>query len=92
MGLVDRLPQKKRASLLQILAKKLIVDDRGSIIDYELNKPFVYLHEIAEKLNENGDRNTSSWLLEKSNDEFLESLRFENRGYLAELPVSVDNF
>ena len=90
--MVDRLPQKKRASLLQILAKKLIVDDRGSIIDYELNKPFVYLHETAEKLNENGDRNTSSWLLEKSNDEFLESLRFENRGYLAELPVSVDNF
>jgi hypothetical protein len=86
------LAQKNVPLYYKFWQKKLIVDDRGSIIDYELNKPFVYLHEIAEKLNENGDRNTSSRLLEKSNDEFLESLRFENRGCLAELPVSVDNF
>ena len=37
--------------LLQILAKRIIVDADGEIIDYELNSPFVYLRSLVQGLS-----------------------------------------
>jgi DNA invertase Pin-like site-specific DNA recombinase len=44
-----RLCLKDRATLLQILIKRIIVDIQGKIIDYELNSPFVYLKTLADE-------------------------------------------
>jgi hypothetical protein len=46
-SLYPRLPKKQRRSILQILAKRLIVNQLGEIVGYELNKPFAYLHRIT---------------------------------------------
>ncbi|MDR3576141.1 MAG: recombinase family protein [Anaerolineaceae bacterium] len=45
--LYNRLSQKDKIILLQILAKRIIVDPQGNIIDHELNSPFVYLKTLA---------------------------------------------
>jgi len=44
---VPRLEGNWRSTLLPILAKRLIVNQLGEIVGYELNKPFAYLHRIA---------------------------------------------
>jgi hypothetical protein len=36
---------------LQILAKRIIVDVTGEIIDYELNSTFVYLRSLLQDLS-----------------------------------------
>lgn len=46
-GLYPRLDEKQRSTLLQILAKRIIVGSDGEIIDQELNSPFLYLSSIA---------------------------------------------
>lgn len=47
--LFHRLSKNDRATLLQILAKRIIVDSQGEIIDSELNSPFAYLRYIADE-------------------------------------------
>jgi len=42
-----RLEEKDRAQLLQIIAKRIIVNSEGDIIDHELRSPFAYLHGIV---------------------------------------------
>lgn len=49
-ALFSRLGEKQRTSLLQILAKRIIVSPDGEIIDYELHSPFIYLNRIADNL------------------------------------------
>jgi hypothetical protein len=44
--LYDRLGEKERRTLLQILARRIIVDANGEIIDYNLHSPFTYLTSI----------------------------------------------
>ena len=39
--LFSRLKQKEQSVLLQILAKRIIVDEAGQIIDCVLNSPFI---------------------------------------------------
>ena len=48
--LYSRLDEKQRSTLLQILAKRIIVNIEGEIIDYELNSPFGYLHSLVNFL------------------------------------------
>ncbi len=48
--LFDRLGDKERSKLLQILIKRIIVDPHGEIIDFQLNAPFVYLLDIVDEL------------------------------------------
>jgi DNA invertase Pin-like site-specific DNA recombinase len=49
--LYERLDNKNKARLLKILAKRIIIDPDGQIIDYELNSPFTYLRYLDEGLN-----------------------------------------
>lgn len=46
--LYKRLAEKERSILLQVLFKRIIVDEQGQIIDHELNSPFSYLRNIAD--------------------------------------------
>ena len=48
--LFPRLKEADRTKLLQILARRIIVDPSGEIIDYELNSPFMYLDYLAGDL------------------------------------------
>ncbi len=43
-----RLDERKQAILLQILAKRIIVNSQGEIIDQELNSPFAYLRSLVK--------------------------------------------
>ncbi len=47
--LYGRLGRKQRSTLLQILARRIIVDAGGEIIDHELHSPFTYLTSIKTK-------------------------------------------
>lgn len=49
--LYERLEDKSKARLLKILAKQIIIDPDGQIIDYELNSPFTYLRCLNDGLN-----------------------------------------
>ena len=48
--LYGRLEDKERATLLQILARRIIVDVNGEIIGHELHPPFAYLTEMKTGL------------------------------------------
>ena len=45
--LFDRLDDKAKHTLLQILVNRIIVDPDGKIVDYELNRPFGYLSKLV---------------------------------------------
>ena len=45
--LYSRLKEREQAKLLQIIAKRIIVDVDGQVVDYELNSPFAYLHSLV---------------------------------------------
>jgi len=53
--LYPRLDEKQRSTLLQIMAKRIIVDRDGEIVDYELNSPFVYLRSVADGFSTPGN-------------------------------------
>jgi len=46
--LYSRLDEKQISTLLRILAKRIIVNGDGEIIDHELNSPFLYLRSVVE--------------------------------------------
>ena len=48
--LFERLGEKARSTLLQILVKQFIVDLQGKIIDCELNSPFAFLRDLTHEL------------------------------------------
>jgi hypothetical protein len=50
--LYERLGKNERSMLLRILAKRIILNSQGEIIDYELRSPFAYLHNIANQFCE----------------------------------------
>jgi hypothetical protein len=50
--LFSRLSKKEQANLLQILAKRIIVNPDGEIIDHTLNSPFMYIFSIAAGFRE----------------------------------------
>jgi len=46
--LYSRLDEKQKSTLLQILAKQIIVNCNGEIIDHKLNSPFLYLRSVVD--------------------------------------------
>jgi len=46
--LYARLDEKQKSTLLQILAKRIIVNGDGEIIDHKLNSPFLYLRSVVD--------------------------------------------
>ena len=52
--LYPRLDTKQRGTLLQVLAKQIIVDAKGNIVKHELNSPFVYLRSLVQNLSTPG--------------------------------------
>jgi hypothetical protein len=46
--LYDRLEEKERHTLLQIIAKRAIIGTDGEIIDHELYSPFAYLRNMVD--------------------------------------------
>jgi hypothetical protein len=104
--LYQRLDRKQQGILLQILAKRIIVDLDGKIIEHQLNSPFVYLHSVVQGLltAENGKASLEFLPLgvsisqQASTDDvgrFLSMLRFDSRGKLNALgryadPKAVD--
>jgi DNA invertase Pin-like site-specific DNA recombinase len=93
--LYPRLDVKGKATLVQILVKRLIVDGEGEIIDHDLNSPFVYLRSLVDVVCDLGDREVSnlgrSYMKKSSKDVegFLVGLRFEQNGKLEELPINL---
>ena len=55
-----RLGDKGKTTLLRILTKRIIVNPEGTIIDQELNSPFMYLKSILDK-HQISINNGSSW-------------------------------
>jgi hypothetical protein len=97
--LYHRLDKKKQGILLQILAKQIIVDTDGEIIEHELNSPFVYLRSLVQGLSTpgNGKAGSKYILLGKSDkatrnaanlEEFVAGLRFDQRGKLDMMPIN----
>jgi hypothetical protein len=39
-------------ALLQILVKRIIINQNGQVIDYELNSPFIYLRSLVDRLSD----------------------------------------
>jgi hypothetical protein len=96
--LYPRLDGKQQNTLLQILAKRIIVDPQGEILEHELNSPFVYLRSLLQRLSTsgNGKGGSENIPLEAPKgihpklhtlveEPFIAALRFERRGKLAEL-------
>jgi hypothetical protein len=49
--LYDRLDERQKTNLLQIITNKVIIDGNGEIISHKLNSPFEYLSTLAASLN-----------------------------------------
>ena len=47
--LYQRIKEKKRTELLQVLLKRFIIDRDGEIISFELHSPFTYLFSLASQ-------------------------------------------
>ena len=58
--LFERLGDKARSTLLQILVKQFIVDQQGKIIDCELHAPFAFLRYVVEELSTLGSESHGS--------------------------------
>jgi hypothetical protein len=54
--LYTRLNDKQKLTLLQVLAKRIIVDSDGEIVDHELNSPFIYLRSLVNAFFPPSDR------------------------------------
>ena len=54
--LYSRLDEKQRSTLLQVLAKQIIVNSDGEIIDHVLNSPFLYLRSVVDYFFTPSDR------------------------------------
>jgi hypothetical protein len=97
--LYPRLEEKQQSTLLQILAKQIIVDTQGKIVGHELNSPFVYLGSLVQSVSISGKSSSERFGLmtyksdgssrySESVDEFVASLRFEQRGKLDLVPIN----
>jgi len=58
--LFERLEDKQRTNLLQILTKRIIINPQGEIIGHELHSPFYYLSTLASSVNGNRKEGSSS--------------------------------
>lgn len=51
--LYAKLKQKEQKALLQIIFKRIIVEEEGEIIDHELHSPFAYLVSLKTSIDKN---------------------------------------
>ena len=58
--LYQRLDRRKQAALLRILAKRIIVNTRGELIDHELHPPFAYLGTLSSGNGPSGPKQRGS--------------------------------
>jgi DNA invertase Pin-like site-specific DNA recombinase len=84
--LYERLDEQHRATLLQILAKRLLINVDGTIIDHQLHSPFTYLLSLQEDLINSGGHGSIDNQKEDASH-FLALLRFEQRARLDELEL-----
>jgi len=59
-----RLDEKQKSTLLQMLVKKIVVNDKGEIVDYELHAPFVYLRSLVDGLSVPESRELAQGMLD----------------------------
>jgi hypothetical protein len=84
------------------LAKQIIVDSQGKIVEHELNSPFVYLHALVQNVSasrngkgESKQPNQGAYKMDKTGqnsenvEEFVAGLRFEQRGKLDLVPIKL---
>lgn len=99
--LYGRLEQEKKKVLLRILAKRIIVNPEGEMIQPELNAPFTYLKSLVDDFSTNNHTKRGSCFVQLgpshsirtssvSLDQFLASVRFENRSKLDQLNIDFD--
>jgi DNA invertase Pin-like site-specific DNA recombinase len=97
-SLYERLDEKQKTNLLQIITNKVIINCSGEIISHELNSPFEYLFTLAASLNgetkEGGgsDHVRDRLLLSEKPftddvERFFDMLRFPSREKLKDLPI-----
>ena len=48
--LFNRLDEKQKNTLLQILLKRMVINEEGQILSFELHSPFSYLYSLAGEL------------------------------------------
>jgi hypothetical protein len=58
--LYSRLEKKDKTTLLQIMAKKVIIDSEGEIVDHELHSPFLYLSTLADSISDKSEEGYGS--------------------------------
>ena len=74
--LFNRLDEKQKNTLLQILLKGMVINENGEILSFELHSPFNYLHSLAGQSEQMG---------EITNDNFMDVLDFSSRTGLEEV-------
>jgi hypothetical protein len=102
-SLFERFQGKERRTLLQIPAKRFMTSAAAEITDQELHSPFVYLTRLNQDLYSTLPEGNGSSTVRfpqlvgpKSNpldmpvERVFASLRFKQRGRLAELPIEFD--
>lgn len=52
----ERLKEKEGTALLQVLAKRIIINQNGEIVSHELHSPFTYLTTLATTVIEAGNK------------------------------------
>jgi DNA invertase Pin-like site-specific DNA recombinase len=97
--LYRRLDGKRRAVMLEILAKRIIVNSHGEIVSQELHSPFIYLLSLQKRLEGNdGEARpcppdavdpVSAELSVDAPERFLNMVRFEQRRRLAGLLLDI---
>jgi hypothetical protein len=95
--LYSRLDKKQKTTLLQIVAKKVIIDPEGEILEHELHSPFLYLSTLAARISGKSEERYGSehvlfrppydQKLQINNlEQFLSMIQFNSRGKLENLP------
>ena len=62
-GLFQRLDEKQKPKLLQIMIKRIIVNPQGEILDYVLHSPFEYLKNIVQSITPSSHINRSGQVM-----------------------------
>ena len=102
--LYSRLDKNQKSTLLQILAKQIIVNGNGEIIDFKLNSPFLYLRSVVDYFFTPSNREgcsseqinvgapTSQKPPTSDVERFLSMLRFDSKENLGDLRLEFDFF
>ena len=95
-----RLEEKQKNNLLQILVKRIIINQEDEIISHKLHSPFSYLSTLVFT---NNHKNGAGWCSvtvtdgvhqppENDLERFLSMIRFDQRWKLVDFPIERLNF